>query len=1361
MATSRALLAAALAGAAAFSPSQPAALVPPGDAATAPQAELTYLGAGHLLLLHAETGAYTIHHLAKFSRPPCVGLAGEPVYAGSIGVRGQRLIALGDGALLQLEPRRGSYSVRICDLSEGGARLRLGLRAACPVVVEVPAAQAGWANVDVVAGSADVVLLHNTSAPRGATLRAMRFRRATAAAGLLPAFERLPLSGLVWRERMGRTELSSLGRGLVLDYEPAPPNRFRIWKLNPRCGLADGPKCNSATEPPLQGPLAESTFPHAHRTFVGVPADEGDASPIFHIIERSVAEGTYRLLVCDSSKLRPAPGAPLPCSYVLPPTPLLPVPSAGCALLHSEGVCVSTPGCGWCASTALCQLGHRGAPCAGGCPAAEWRAAGAAPPAGASAAVALTPNSMASSLSAELAAGALTAGLVTPLPVQPGEIVIIGEGTALAERHLVRASDADGTSLTLWDSVRKHHPRGCRVTRVAPAAAAPAAAAAAPAAALATALAGPAESIGTDGAAAEDADGGTADASASGDAPFAYFGNDMLVQLRPAGRFALWRVHQPRTAEPAATPGGAADEASEELPLGLGLLPAPPPAGEAWATLLFTGTESCAAAATPPADATAAAAEAAAVAAAIGGAAEHEAARLDACDGYLHFESSTGRYYRYRRRAGAPPLRSALGLSGSYELVAQGLWPWLRGHQLLYAGGGVLLAWQPTTRKLHELQYDGSRPAPDADGANADGAAEVIASRGSWTLDGSMGGERLENLGEGLIASYSASAPAPTTLRVWALSPRAADGSPPAEALQPAPLFTTPLSSPAPRQIVSTAPGVFLEMGLAEHTYSLHGLSLDGTELMKIGAGRIGGSATGRVCAHEARGACLSDTRCGWCRSSATCVLAAPRRAGPSGDRDEACPDAAGPELLGAAAAAWSGAPPRLGWRHEHRLSYLGDGLVLQMDPADGSYRIWWADRAALALAPPSAAGLAAPNARAAAMLQVGGGQWARQGVSLTAVGLDGLVLELELGTSRYRVLQLGLPTNSSAGTGAGLRPSAPLELSPRVLGRFALSSRGWAGGLEGSAAPSQDMLPPTSLTEEPTPQAEKSVAKGTPLVLKEKSVAKGTALALPKGDAKKEAVKEAVKEALPKEAKRGPRSEGSFKSERAADLKAVKAAATEVCALSSGNIERRNSTSSWHDDFEAEITMMRLRSDSYTSIKSMQDDKDDKDLSFSKMAQLHTTAEKRERAKKKSEELFNLDPSSLDPVAPGTLAATPSAPRGAADSDLEGSFNNDRSFNREPATRVKPPLALKLATKSATEGEPSMKKTGGGEAKPAAPGKRLSFKLDVDEKSPDKPDRPARRSFKSDENSDRSAEAAALLRKSTSPPKMEKEGKE
>ena len=278
--------------------------------------EVCYLGWDHVLVHQPSTGAYSIQHYARYSRPPCVGLAGEPVFVGSVGVVGQRFVALGKGTLLQVDPATGRFVLRQC----GGAdRLALGLRVACPVVLEGPP-RAAWANVSLLAASDEVLLVHNTS--QRDSLRGYRIRRGTAESTLVKdyGFDKLPLAGLVWRERFGRHALAALGKGLVLDYEPSSPAHFRVWRLNPSCAKKGTP-CNSATDPPLQGPVHEGQFPHAGRAFVGLSADAPADVSLVHLMEIEPAAAAYRILVCDAAKF--GRGAPLPCSYYQPRTPLV------------------------------------------------------------------------------------------------------------------------------------------------------------------------------------------------------------------------------------------------------------------------------------------------------------------------------------------------------------------------------------------------------------------------------------------------------------------------------------------------------------------------------------------------------------------------------------------------------------------------------------------------------------------------------------------------------------------------------------------------------------------------------------------------------------------------------------------------------------------------------------------------------------------------------------------------------------------------------------------------------------------------------------------------------------------------------
>ena len=136
--------------------------------------EVTYIGWDHVLLHQPSTGSYSINRYSRYSRPPCVGLAGEPTFVGTVGVVGQRFIALGKGALLQVDPATGRSALRQCG---GAERLPLGLRVACPVVFEGPP-QRTWANVSFLAPSDDLLLVHNTSRMQSASLRGYRIPRA-------------------------------------------------------------------------------------------------------------------------------------------------------------------------------------------------------------------------------------------------------------------------------------------------------------------------------------------------------------------------------------------------------------------------------------------------------------------------------------------------------------------------------------------------------------------------------------------------------------------------------------------------------------------------------------------------------------------------------------------------------------------------------------------------------------------------------------------------------------------------------------------------------------------------------------------------------------------------------------------------------------------------------------------------------------------------------------------------------------------------------------------------------------------------------------------------------------------------------
>ena len=148
--------------------------------------------------------------------------------------------------------------------------------------------------------------------------------------------------------------------------EPAEPAHFRIWRLNPKC--ASGTPCNSATDPPLQGPVHEGQFPHAGRSFVGLSTDAPADVSLVHVLELEPASASYRVLVCDVAKL--GLHLPLPCSYYQPSTPLL-QPSP-CTAFATSAACLAVEGCGWCASSSTCLLGDEVGPCSATCPAATW-----------------------------------------------------------------------------------------------------------------------------------------------------------------------------------------------------------------------------------------------------------------------------------------------------------------------------------------------------------------------------------------------------------------------------------------------------------------------------------------------------------------------------------------------------------------------------------------------------------------------------------------------------------------------------------------------------------------------------------------------------------------------------------------------------------------------------------------------------------------------------------------------------------------------------------------------------------------------------------------------------------------------------
>ena len=145
------------------------------------------------------------------------------------------------------------------------------------------------------------------------------------------------------------------------------------------------------------------------------------------------------------------------------------------------------------------------------------------------------------------------------------------------------------------------------------------------------------------------------------------------------------------------TGGSLLDFTGGSLLAVIAFLAGPVAAGRVLPTLLYTGAESCA------------------------------AVSEDGCDTYLHFESHSGRYYRFNRRAAAPPLTLGRGLPATYEMRAQGLWPWLRNNHLLYIGqvrGQTLrgyaetsthtltFTWTQTYPHSHPPHRDSLRPRP-------------------------------------------------------------------------------------------------------------------------------------------------------------------------------------------------------------------------------------------------------------------------------------------------------------------------------------------------------------------------------------------------------------------------------------------------------------------------------------------------------------------------------------------------------------------------------------------------------------------------------------------------------------------------
>ena len=80
----------------------------PGEVSTASGAapEITYIGFDYVLLHTPATGDYWLQHHARYAHPPCAGITGEPAFIGNVGLPRQRFVALGGGALLQLDARR-------------------------------------------------------------------------------------------------------------------------------------------------------------------------------------------------------------------------------------------------------------------------------------------------------------------------------------------------------------------------------------------------------------------------------------------------------------------------------------------------------------------------------------------------------------------------------------------------------------------------------------------------------------------------------------------------------------------------------------------------------------------------------------------------------------------------------------------------------------------------------------------------------------------------------------------------------------------------------------------------------------------------------------------------------------------------------------------------------------------------------------------------------------------------------------------------------------------------------------------------------------------------------------------------------
>ena len=475
-----------------------------------------------------------------------------------------------------------------------------------------------------------------------------------------------------------------------------------------------------------------------------------------------------------------------------------------------------------------------------------------------------------------------------------------------------------------------------------------------------------------------------------------YMGGDALLQLHlNASKYTLWTIHAP-AASAAAVAAAAAAAAAHELverrglpetleraALEHGLLPPPRPPRQQLTQFVYTGSASCA------------------------------AVSDDGCDTYLRFEASSGRYFRFQRRADADASALSRGRPGSYELRAQGVWPDLKGSQLVYLGHRRLWAWHPATASLRQYEYKAHRlvAAKEGDGSGGGGASgawrrqlaalaepsssagEALRPAGSWVLD-DLRGELLAAVSSEIVASYSpvAAAGEGRGLRLWLVSDDDGSGAggggggPTARALKTPSVVHAALRAAPPRQLVGLHSNLLLEVSLLSGQYFLHGLSPDASSLIVVGTGRIGGplAEDGRVCAYESRYLCVRDLRCGWCHARASCVAAA------MSEPEETCTPAESLETLSNAAAVLGGRPPWAAWAPSHALSYLGDGELVQMSP-DGSYNLWAVDS--------TDAGSCAP------LLPRASGQWPRQNVALASLG-GGFVVEHHPESGAYRLLQ-------------------------------------------------------------------------------------------------------------------------------------------------------------------------------------------------------------------------------------------------------------------------------------------------------------------------------------------------------------------